>query len=100
MSVDLARNDSARICKPGSRYASDLVEVDKYSYVMPVVSKFVSVWKQNEGCTACLMTGMNMGTLTGALKVRAMQSISELWQKSKKKEGGVGRWKRQDILQI
>lgn len=34
MLVDLARNDLARICEPGSRYVSDLVKVDKYSHVM------------------------------------------------------------------
>lgn len=34
MLVDLARNDLARICEPGSRYVSDLVRVDKYSHVM------------------------------------------------------------------
>ena len=35
MLVDLARNDLARICTPGSRYVADLTKVDRYSYVMP-----------------------------------------------------------------
>lgn len=34
MLVDLARNDLARICTPGSRYVADLTKVDRYSYVM------------------------------------------------------------------
>lgn len=34
MLVDLARNDLARICTPGSRYVADLTKVDRYSFVM------------------------------------------------------------------
>lgn len=34
MLVDLARNDTARICTPGSRYVADLTKVDRYSFVM------------------------------------------------------------------
>lgn len=37
MLVDLARNDLARICTPGSRYVADLTKVDRYSYVMHLV---------------------------------------------------------------
>ena len=39
MLVDLARNDLARICTPGSRYVADLTKVDRYSYVMHLVSR-------------------------------------------------------------
>ncbi len=38
MLVDLARNDLARICTPGSRYVADLTKVDRYSFVMHLVS--------------------------------------------------------------
>ncbi|WP_333608069.1 anthranilate synthase component 1, partial [Arsukibacterium sp.] len=41
MLVDLARNDVARISVPGSRYVKELLKVDRYSYVMHLVSKVV-----------------------------------------------------------
>lgn len=77
MLVDLARNDLARICTPGSRYVAELTKVDRYSLVMHLVSRVVGELRPGldalHACRAC----MNMGTLTGAPKVRAMQLIAE-----------------------
>ncbi len=76
MLVDLARNDLARICEPGSRYVADLTKVDRYSFVMHLVSRVVGTLRADldvlHACRAC----MNMGTLSGAPKVRAMQLIA------------------------
>ena len=35
MLVDLARNDLAKICRPGTRHIAQLLKVDRYSHVMP-----------------------------------------------------------------
>nr|AAD09346.1 anthranilate synthase large subunit [Buchnera aphidicola] len=88
MLVDLARNDLARICEPGSRYVSDLVKVDKYSHVMHLVSKVVGQLKYGLDALHAYSSCMNMGTLTGAPKVRAMQLIAEYEGEGRGSYGG------------
>ncbi|WP_343154558.1 anthranilate synthase component 1 [Buchnera aphidicola] len=87
MLVDLARNDLARICKPGTRYVSDLVKVDKYSHVMHLVSRVVGELKEGLDALHAYAACMNMGTLTGAPKIRAMELIAE---HEKEKRGSYG----------
>ncbi|SFN54822.1 anthranilate synthase, component I [Xenorhabdus japonica] len=77
MLVDLARNDLARICEPGSRYVADLTKVDRYSFVMHLVSRVVGTLRHDLDIFYAYQACMNMGTLTGAPKVRAMQLIAE-----------------------
>lgn len=76
MLVDLARNDLARICEPGSRYVADLTKVDRYSFVMHLVSRVVGTLRADLDVLHAYQAVMNMGTLTGAPKVRAMQLIA------------------------
>jgi anthranilate synthase component I len=87
MLVDLARNDLARICQPGTRYTKDLLKVDRYSYVMHLVSRIVGQLRQDLDALHAYQATMNMGTLTGAPKVRAMQLIAE---SEKMKRGSYG----------
>ncbi|CDM89365.1 anthranilate synthase component 1 [Xenorhabdus bovienii] len=77
MLVDLARNDLARICEPGSRYVADLTKVDRYSFVMHLVSRVVGTLRHDLDVFHAYQACMNMGTLTGAPKVRAMQLIAQ-----------------------
>ena len=77
MLVDLARNDLARICEPGSRYVADLTKVDRYSFVMHLVSRVVGTLRADLDVLHAYRACMNMGTLSGAPKVRAMQMIAE-----------------------
>ncbi|AOM40114.1 anthranilate synthase component 1 [Xenorhabdus hominickii] len=77
MLVDLARNDLARICEAGSRYVADLTKVDRYSFVMHLVSRVVGTLRNDLDIFHAYQACMNMGTLTGAPKVRAMQLIAE-----------------------
>ncbi len=76
MLVDLARNDLARICEPGSRYVADLTKVDRYSFVMHLVSRVVGTLRADLDVLHAYRACMNMGTLSGAPKVRAMQLIA------------------------
>lgn len=87
MLVDLARNDLARICQPGTRYTKELLEVDRYSYVMHLVSRVVGQLRTDLDALHAYQATMNMGTLTGAPKVRAMQLIA---QTEKTKRGSYG----------
>lgn len=77
MLVDLARNDLARICVPGSRYVADLTKVDRYSFVMHLVSRVVGTLRSDLDALHAYRACMNMGTLSGAPKVRAMQLIAQ-----------------------
>nr|AAF82314.1 anthranilate synthase large subunit [Buchnera aphidicola] len=88
MLVDLARNDLARICEPGSRYVSELLKVDKYSHVMHLVSKVIGTLKSNLDVLHAYAACMNMGTLTGAPKVRAMQLIAKYEKETRGSYGG------------
>ncbi|WP_420885582.1 anthranilate synthase component 1 [Candidatus Profftia tarda] len=88
MLVDLARNDLARICEPGSRYVADLTKVDRYSCVMHLVSRVVGILRQDLDVLHAYQACMNMGTLTGAPKIRAMQLIYEAEQDRRGSYGG------------
>jgi len=77
MLVDLARNDLARICEPGTRYVADLTKVDRYTFVMHLVSRVVGKLRGDIDVLHAYRACMNMGTLSGAPKVRAMQLIAK-----------------------
>ncbi|WP_299014382.1 anthranilate synthase component 1 [uncultured Photobacterium sp.] len=88
MLVDLARNDVARISEPGSRFVADLLKVDRYSHVMHLVSRVVGQLRGDLDALHAYQACMNMGTLTGAPKIRAMQLIREVEQRRRGSYGG------------
>ena len=77
MLVDLARNDVARVCVPGTRRVTDLMRVDRYSRVMHLVSEVSGVLAPDLDALDAFRASMTMGTLTGAPKVRAAELIRE-----------------------
>lgn len=87
MLVDLARNDLARICQAGSRYVAELTKVDRYAFVMHLVSRVVGTLRHDLDIFHAYQACMNMGTLSGAPKVSAMQLIA---QYEKTKRGSYG----------
>ncbi|MDZ7868944.1 MAG: anthranilate synthase component 1 [Rheinheimera sp.] len=88
MLVDLARNDVARISVPGSRYVKELLKVDRYSYVMHLVSRVVGTLKPELDALHAYQACMNMGTLVGAPKVRAAELIRQVEGKKRGSYGG------------
>lgn len=88
MLVDLARNDLARVCQTGSRYVADLLKVDRYSYVMHLVSRVIGQLRHDLDVLHAYRACMNMGTLTGAPKIRAMQIIYKLEKTRRNTYGG------------
>ncbi|QJC31137.1 anthranilate synthase component 1 [Enterobacteriaceae endosymbiont of Macroplea mutica] len=88
MLVDLARNDLAKICIPGSRYIADLMRVDRYKYVMHLVSKVIGILRKELDALHAYRACMNMGTLTGAPKIRAMELIAQMEIESRGTYGG------------
>jgi anthranilate synthase component 1 len=88
MLVDLARNDVAKVSKPGSRYVTDLLKVDRYSHVMHLVSRVVGQLREDLDALNAYQACMNMGTLVGAPKVSAATLIREVEQQRRGSYGG------------
>lgn len=78
MLVDLARNDVARVATPGTRKVVDLLQVDRYSRVMHLVSRVTAELAEDLDALDAYRACMNMGTLTGAPKLRATALLREL----------------------
>jgi len=78
MLVDLARNDVGRVSGFGTVHVTELMEIERYSHVMHIVSNVTGHLRT--GCTGfdLVKATFPAGTVSGAPKIRAMQIISEL----------------------
>ncbi|WP_394220862.1 anthranilate synthase component 1 [Alteromonas gracilis] len=88
MLVDLARNDVAKVSRPGTRYVKDLLKVDRYSHVMHLVSRVVGQLRDDLDPLHAYQACMNMGTLVGAPKISAATLIREVEHKRRGSYGG------------
>ncbi|MEE9383542.1 MAG: anthranilate synthase component 1 [Nannocystaceae bacterium] len=77
MLVDLARNDVARVSRPGTRHVDEILTTERYSHVMHLVSNVSGELAQDLDELHAYQASMNMGTLVGAPKVRAAQILRE-----------------------
>ena len=75
MLVDLARNDVARISRPGTRRVGQLLEVERYSHVMHLCSSVSGELSASIDALAAYLASMNMGTLVGAPKIEAARLL-------------------------
>jgi len=78
MLVDLGRNDIGRISEPGTVEVSNLMDVERYSHVMHLVSHVQGKLKQGLTAFDALRACFPAGTVSGAPKIRAMETIAEL----------------------
>jgi anthranilate synthase component 1 len=78
MLVDLARNDVGKVSATGSVHAGELLEIERYSHVMHLVSNITGQLRSDLTPYDALRAGFPAGTVSGAPKIRAMQIISEL----------------------
>lgn len=88
MLVDLARNDIARVSKTGSIQIPKLLEVDRYSQVMHLVSCVQGELLDELDAFHAYQACMNMGTLTGAPKIKATELIRNTEKKRRGSYGG------------
>ncbi len=88
MLIDLARNDVARISKPGSRFVDEPYIVEKYSHVQHLVSNVRGILKDDLDALHAYLASMNMGTLTGAPKIEAMKLIRQFEKNKRGYYGG------------
>ncbi len=78
MLVDLARNDLGRVCEPGSVVLRRVMEVERFSHVMHLVSEVAGVLRADLGNRDLLRSAFPAGTVSGAPKIRACQIVDEL----------------------
>jgi anthranilate synthase component 1 len=93
MLVDLGRNDLGRVCECGSVVVDELMQIERYSHVMHIVSNVAG--RLRDGCDGLdlFAAGFPAGTVTGTPKVRAMQLI-DLFEPVTRGfyAGSIGRW--------
>jgi anthranilate synthase component 1 len=77
MLVDLARNDVARVAVPGTRIVEEAFSIERYSHVQHLVSAVKGELRPGLDALHAYRAAANMGTLTGAPKLRAMELIRE-----------------------
>jgi anthranilate synthase component 1 len=77
MLVDLGRNDIGRVSEPGTVKVSNLMEVERFSHVMHLVTHVEGKLKQNLSSFDALRACFPAGTVSGAPKIRAMEIIAE-----------------------
>ncbi|HZP26761.1 MAG TPA: anthranilate synthase component I [Dehalococcoidia bacterium] len=78
MLVDLGRNDIGRVSQPGSVQVTQLMEVERYSHVMHLVSHITGRLRDDLSPYDALRACFPAGTVSGAPKIRAMEIIAEL----------------------
>jgi len=78
MLVDLGRNDIGRVSLPGTVKVSELMEVERYSHVMHLVTNVEGKLRPDLAPIDALAACFPAGTVSGAPKIRAMEVIAEL----------------------
>ncbi|MDO5495219.1 MAG: anthranilate synthase component I [bacterium] len=89
MLVDLARNDLAKTCLPGSVTVAEFMDVRRYSNIMHITSTVTGRLREGPSALDCLLGAFPAGTLSGAPKVRALEIIDELEPTRRGFYGGV-----------
>ena len=77
MLVDLGRNDLGSVCEYGSVQVDELLQIERYSHVMHIVSNVVGRLRADCDALDLFRAGFPAGTVTGTPKVRAMQLIDD-----------------------
>ena len=78
MLVDLGRNDVGRVADFNTVRVTEMLEVERYSHVMHIVSNVRGRLREAMDSVDALFACYPAGTLSGAPKIRAMEIIDEL----------------------
>jgi anthranilate synthase component 1 len=76
MLVDLGRNDIGRVSEPGTVQVSELMDVERYSHVMHMVTHVQGKLRKDMTSFEALRACFPAGTVSGAPKIRAMEIIA------------------------
>jgi len=78
MLIDLGRNDIGRVTEPGTVEVTQLMDVERYSHVMHLVSHVQGKLRAGLSQFDALRSCFPAGTVSGAPKIRAMEIIAKL----------------------
>jgi anthranilate synthase component 1 len=92
MLVDLARNDVARVSMPASRRVAALMTVERYARVMHLVSSVKGKLGLGFDALHALQACLNVGTLSGAPKIRATELLRRTEKTKRGPYGGAVGW--------
>ncbi|MFL5435855.1 MAG: anthranilate synthase component I family protein [Myxococcales bacterium] len=92
MLVDLGRNDVGRVSRIGTVRVPRLMEIERFSHVMHLVSEVNGKLHRGLGSVDAFASAFPAGTLSGAPKIRALQIIDELETVQRGPYGGAVGW--------
>ncbi len=92
MLVDLARNDLAKVCVPGTVAVTELMAIERFSHIMHIVSTVEGTMRDDATAVDAFRATFPAGTLSGAPKPRALAIIDELEPAQRGVYGGVVGW--------
>jgi anthranilate synthase component 1 len=92
MLVDLARNDVARISLKGRRRVARLMSVERYARVMHLVSSVKGPLAIGYDALHALQACLNVGTLSGAPKIKATELLRKAEGSKRGPYGGAVGW--------
>jgi para-aminobenzoate synthetase component I len=78
MLVDLERNDLGRVCTWGTVHVDELLQVERYSHVMHLVSNVCGELAPQFNAIDLLAATFPGGTISGCPKLRCMEIIAQL----------------------
>ncbi len=78
MLVDLGRNDLGRVCQFGTVKTNSLMEIEKYSHILHMVSNIEGNLAKGKTAFDLFKATFPAGTVSGAPKIRAIELIDEL----------------------
>ena len=88
MLVDLGRNDIGKVSVPGTVSVTRLMEIERFSHVMHLVSHVEGELKPDLTVYDALRSCFPAGTVSGAPKIRAMEIIAEVEGEKRGPYGG------------
>ncbi|CAB4417546.1 unnamed protein product [Rhizophagus irregularis] len=83
MLVDLGRNDVNRVCQPETVKVDSLMQIEKFSHVMHIVSQVSGKLRPEKNRFDAFRSIFPASTVSGAPKIRAMELIAELEQEKR-----------------
>ncbi len=78
MLVDLARNDLGRVCRPGTVKVDEYMQVERFARVMHLVSRVSGELEGDRNGVDALRASFPAGTVSGAPKIRAIETLDRL----------------------
>ncbi|MDR2390722.1 MAG: chorismate-binding protein [Planctomycetota bacterium] len=89
MLVDLARNDLGRVARIGTVKVADLMSVEQYSHVMHISSRVEAELDPDADSLDAIRLSFPAGTVSGAPKIRAMETLDRLEKRPRRFYSGV-----------